>query len=163
VQKAIAHLSLAVYGAYTECYSDPNVDVIYIGTRHAFYKRNYLDAIAAGKHMREDVYTEYKGGKGGVCCGKREGCFCWMRFFPLTRSSRRLLHEEKILGDIGRIFADFALDMNIKSMESESRYKKRELGTGSLLDIGIYNLTWGLLCLDEGIRGKAEKPKIVSA
>jgi predicted dehydrogenase len=155
VQKAIPHLSLAVYGAYTECYSDPNVDVIHIGTRHAFYKRNCLDAIAAGKHVREGVYTEYKGGKG-------EGCFCWTRFFPLTRSSRRLLHEEKILGDIGRIFADFALDMNFKSMEPKSRYKKRELGAGSLLDI-IQSHVGVLLCLDEGIGGKAEGPKIVSA
>ena len=40
-----------VYGSYDELYQDPNVDVVYIGTPHAFHKKNCLDAIAAGKHV----------------------------------------------------------------------------------------------------------------
>ena len=97
---------------------------------------------------------------------KEKGVFVmeamWTRFFPLTRTLQRLLHEEKILGNIVRVFADFALDMDIKSLGPQSRLKNRELGAGSLLDIGIYSLMWGLLCLDDGIADKAEKPKVSS-
>ncbi|CAG7926230.1 unnamed protein product [Penicillium olsonii] len=40
-----------IYGSYEEVYQDPNVDIVYIGTPHAFHKKNCLDAIAAGKHV----------------------------------------------------------------------------------------------------------------
>ncbi|KAI3539029.1 dimeric dihydrodiol dehydrogenase [Colletotrichum filicis] len=39
----------AIYGSYGEVYADPNVDIVYIGTPHAFHKQNCLDAIEAGK------------------------------------------------------------------------------------------------------------------
>ena len=32
-------------------YNDPEVDVVYIGTPHAFHLTNALDAINAGKHV----------------------------------------------------------------------------------------------------------------
>jgi predicted dehydrogenase len=86
----------------------------------------------------------------------------WTRFFPLTQALQSVLHRDKLVGDIVRVFADFGLDMDIKNLGPESRLKNRVLGAGSLLDIGIYSLTWGLLCLDEGIGEKAETPRVTS-
>lgn len=40
-----------LYDSYEQVYNDPNVDVVYIGTPHAFHKQNMLDAIAAGKNI----------------------------------------------------------------------------------------------------------------
>lgn len=40
-----------LYDNYEQVYNDPNVDVVYIGTPHAFHKQNMLDAIAAGKNI----------------------------------------------------------------------------------------------------------------
>ncbi|KAK9311933.1 hypothetical protein V1524DRAFT_466913 [Lipomyces starkeyi] len=124
-------------GSYAECYTDPTVDLIYIGTPQAFHKPFTLNA----RDGREAM---------------------WTRFFPLTQALQRVLHQDKIVSDIIRVFADFTLDMHVKSMGPESRLKNRVLGAGSLLDIGIYSLTWGLLCLDQNIAEKAEKPKVVS-
>lgn len=51
IQNVHPTLKPTVHGSYAECYNDPNVDVIYIGTPHAFHKPACLDAIAAGKHV----------------------------------------------------------------------------------------------------------------
>jgi predicted dehydrogenase len=50
-QKYYPHETPAIYGSYEEVYNDPNVDIVYISTPHAFRKKNYLDAITAGKHV----------------------------------------------------------------------------------------------------------------
>lgn len=86
----------------------------------------------------------------------------WTRFFPLTQALQSALHTEELVGDIIRVFADFGLDMDIKNLGPESRLKNRALGAGSLLDIGIYSHTWGLLCLDVGIGENAETPNVTS-
>lgn len=40
-----------VYDSYQAVYTDPNVDIVYVGTPHSEHKKNCLDAIAAGKHV----------------------------------------------------------------------------------------------------------------
>jgi len=168
VEKNIPHLSPTIYGSYQECYNDPEVDLIYIGTPHSFHKKNCLDAIAAGKHVLcEKAFTLNAAEANEVfVAAKEKNVFVmegmWTRFFPVTQALQRLLHEEKIVGDIVRAFVDFGLDFDIKAKGSESRLKNLELGAGSLLDIGIYSLTWGLLCLDQHIGEEAEKPKVVA-
>jgi len=164
----LPNLNPTIYGSYTECYNDPNVDLIYIGTPHAFHKQNCLGAIAAGKHILcEKAFTlNARDATEVFAAAKQRGVFVmeamWTRFFPLTRGLQRVLHEDKLVGDIVRVFADFGLDMDITKLGPESRLKNRALGAGSLLDIGIYSLTWGLLCLDEGVGEKAEMPKVTS-
>src|SRR5688572_10892947 len=51
VEKHLPGYSPRVYGSYQEAYTDPDVDIVYIGTPHAFHKQNCLDAIAHGKHI----------------------------------------------------------------------------------------------------------------
>jgi predicted dehydrogenase len=40
-----------VYISYGELYTDAEVDVIYVGTPHAFHRKNCLDAISHSKHV----------------------------------------------------------------------------------------------------------------
>ena len=65
----------------------------------------------------------------------------WTRFTPLMQMLRKMLHEEKVIGDAQRTFRDSSLDLDITSLSSESRYRDPTLGAGSLLDIGINSLT----------------------
>jgi predicted dehydrogenase len=74
-----------------------------------------------------------------------------------------LLHEDKVIGKVHRMFADFGLDMDIASLGPESRLKNPALGAGTLLDIGIYSLTWALISLDSGLGQTAEIPKVVAS
>ncbi|KAJ9629604.1 hypothetical protein H2203_001984 [Taxawa tesnikishii (nom. ined.)] len=147
-----------VYGSYAEVYADKDVDCVYIGTPHSFHHRNCLDAIKAGKHVLcEKPFTmNSKQAKEVFEAAEKKGVFVmeamWTRFYPLVRTLQRLLHDEEAIGTIYRIFADFGLDIDIGKLPDSSRYKDPALGAGSLLDIGIYSLTWGLVTLAGTLR-----------
>ena len=168
VEKHAPNASPTVYGSYDEVYADPNVDIIYIGTPHAFHKKNCLDAIAAGKHVLcEKAFTiNAKETQEVLAAAKEKGVFVmeamWTRFHPLVLALRKMLHEDKVIGDIRRTFCDFGLEMNIAALGPESRLKNPELGAGSLLDIGIYSLTWGLITLDSEVGEAANRVNIVA-
>jgi predicted dehydrogenase len=87
----------------------------------------------------------------------------WTRFFPLFQQLQDILHTTQLLGPIRRVFCDFGLPMNPEALSPRSRLKDPSLGAGSLLDIGIYSLTWGLCCLDPCIGSAALDPDIQSA
>ncbi|KAJ0144706.1 Uncharacterized protein HZ326_12565 [Fusarium oxysporum f. sp. albedinis] len=159
----------SIYGSYQQAYQDPNVDIIYIGTPHGFHKKNCLDAISHGKHVLcEKAFTlNAREAREVLDAAKKRGVFImeamWTRFFPLVKSLQKIIHEDKAVGDVVRVFADFAMNQNIESRGPDSRLKDLSLGAGSLLDIGIYSLTWGLVTLDAGVGEKATTPKIAAA
>ncbi|KAL1846989.1 hypothetical protein VTK73DRAFT_166 [Phialemonium thermophilum] len=166
--KHIPGKSPTIYGSYDEVYSDRAVDIVYVGTPHAFHKQNCLDAIKQGKHVLcEKAFTLTAAEAREVLdAARKSGVFVmealWTRFFPLVRTLRARVHDEKVIGDVRRVFCDFAMDMNLASLGPDSRLKNPALGAGTLLDIGIYSLTWGLLALDPRIGSQAETPKIVA-
>ena len=168
VKKYLPSTSPSIYGSYAEVYSDRDVDVIYIGTPHSMHKQNCLDAIAAGKHVLcEKAFTlNAADAEEVIAAARAKGVYLmeamWLRFTPLMQTLRRMLHEEKVIGDVKRMFCDFGLDMDIGKLGPGSRYKDPALGAGSLLDIGIYSLTWGLVALDEGVGEEAKTPKVVA-
>jgi predicted dehydrogenase len=170
VDKFIPHASPApaVYGSYAEVYADPNVDAIYVGTPHGFHKQNCLDAIAAGKHVlcEKAFAITAKEAREVFAAARERGVFVMEairpRFFPLTQTLLKVIHEEKVIGDVHRIFCDLGLDMDISSLGPESRLKNPALGAGTLLDICLYSLTWGRLVLDRGLGQSSERPRIVA-
>ncbi|EEU34936.1 uncharacterized protein NECHADRAFT_39702 [Fusarium vanettenii 77-13-4] len=157
-----------IYGSYHECYRDPEVDIIYIGTPHALHKQNCLDAIAAGKNVLcEKAFTiTAKEAIEVFEAARAKGVFVmeamWTRHFPLVERLQQLLHKEGLIGDIKRVFSDFGLKMDIASLGHGSRLKNPSLGAGSLLDIGIYSLTWALLGLESEAKDQSQAPTIVA-
>jgi predicted dehydrogenase len=155
-----------VYPDYASIYNDPAVDIIYIGTPHALHKQNCLDAIAAGKHILcEKAFTLNAAEAREVLAAAAEkNVFImeamWLRFRPLVSSLRKVLYEEKAIGDVRRVFCDFGLDMDISSLPESSRLKNLSMGAGSLLDVGIYSLTWGILTLESP--DSTEKPQVTA-
>ncbi|RSL59609.1 hypothetical protein CEP51_013890 [Fusarium floridanum] len=166
--KFLPGFSPNIYGSYDECYQDPEVDIIYIGTPHAFHKQNCLDAIAAGKNVLcEKAFTvTAKEAIEVFEAARAKGVFVmeamWTRHFPLVKRLQQLLHKEGLIGDIKRVFCDFGLKMDIASLGHESRLKNPSLGAGSLLDIGIYSLTWALLGLESEAKDQSQGPTIVA-
>lgn len=159
--------TVSVYGSYKELYEDPNVDIVYIGTPHALHKTNCLDAIRAGKHVLcEKAFTLNSAEAEEVIAeAERQGVFVmeamWTRFMPLVEKLRELLHQEKAIGDIHRASCDFSLPMDLSSFPSTSRLKNPALGAGSLLNIGIYSLTWVILAMETNFGH--EQPKILAS
>ncbi|KAJ2902734.1 hypothetical protein MKZ38_000160 [Zalerion maritima] len=154
---------------YEQTYRDPDVDIVYIGTPHAFHKQNCLDAIAQGKHVlcEKPFALNAKEAREVFKAAGEKGVFVmealWTRFFPLFEAFQRVLHRDEAVGDVVRVFCDFAMNQSLSSLDASSRLKNPALGAGSLLDIGIYSLTWGLAALDSQMGGKAQQPKIVAA
>ena len=158
-----------LYGSYGDVYNDENVDCVYIGTPHSFHKQNCLDAIAAGKNVlcEKPFAMNAREAEEVFAAAEKRGVFImeamWTRFFPAVKALQRFLHEEQKLGKIFRVFCDFGLDIDIPSLPEDSRYKDPKLGAGSLLDIGIYSITWGLIALSGKVGNAAEDPEISSA
>ena len=127
-----------------------------------------MDAIAARKRvMCEKPFTVTAADAEEVlAAAQTHGVFVmeamWTRFNPLVIDIHRMLHKEKVIGDVRRVYCDFGLRMDIASLGPESRMKDPAFGAGSLLDIGINPLTWALLCLDPSVGQQAENPKIVA-
>jgi predicted dehydrogenase len=162
----------SVYGDYEKVYGDPNVDIVYIGTPHAFHKQNCLDAISHGKNILcEKTFTLNASETREVFdAAKAKGVFImeamWTRFFPIVKTIQKLVHEDKAIGQVHRVMCDFAMDQGLDSKGPESRLKNLALGASSLLDIGIYSLTWGIIGLEKPLGGPhkqiSEKPKLLA-
>ena len=137
-----------VYSSYEEVYRDSEVDIVYIGTPHGFHYRDCMEAISAGKNVLcEKSFTlNAKQSREIFNAAREKNVYVaeamWLRHRPLFIELQRLLHEEKIIGDVFRVFSDFASGVDIASLPSTSRYRNLTLGAGSLLDIGVYSLTW---------------------
>jgi predicted dehydrogenase len=163
VASHIPTLNPTVHDSYDAVYSSVGVDIVYIGTPHAFHKESCLAAIRAHKHVLcEKAFTlTARDAEEVLAAAKQEGVFImeamWTRFTPLVAELRTKIFEQKAIGEVRRTFCDFGLDMDIAALGSESRLKNPKLGAGSLLDIGIYSLTWGLLTLDPDVGDEAEE------
>ncbi|TVY27807.1 putative D-xylose 1-dehydrogenase (NADP(+)) [Lachnellula hyalina] len=162
----------AVYASYAGVYSDPEVDVVYIGTPHVFHLQNALDAIAAGKHVlcEKPMTMNARDTQVLVEAARKKGVYLmegvWTRFNPLVAALQKLLHEDQVLGSLGRVFVDFALDMPFSSLPANARTADPALGAGVLLDIGIYTLTWATLILDshpQHIAAGSPSPEMTSS
>ncbi|OJJ40936.1 hypothetical protein ASPWEDRAFT_34398 [Aspergillus wentii DTO 134E9] len=147
-----------VYDTYEQVYRDTNVDIVYIGTPHGFHYRDCMEAIQAGKNVLcEKSFTiNSKQAREIFTAAREKNVYVaeamWLRHRPLYVELKRLLHEEKVIGDVFRAFADFASGVDIASLPVTSRYRDLTLGAGSLLDIGVYSLTWLRLALGEEIK-----------
>lgn len=159
----------ALYGSYAEVYNDPNVDCVYIGTPHSFHKRDCLAAIAAGKNILcEKPFTiNAMEAREVLEAAKEKGVYLaeamWLRHRPMVADLRKMLYEDKAIGEVFRIASDFQMYLDMAALPSTSRYKNIDLGAGSLLDIGIYPLTWAILMLEPDAPGPRQLPVIKAA
>lgn len=150
-------------------YADPGVDIVYIGTPHVFHKESCLAAIAAGKHVlcEKPMAINEREVNEMIAAAKEKGVFLmeavWTRFFPLVLKLQHLLHKEKVIGDISRMFCDFGLDINVASLPPTHRLKDLKLGGGALLDLGVYPLMFSSIVLDEHVGSRASNPEVTSS
>ncbi|KAH9861737.1 hypothetical protein J1614_011490 [Plenodomus biglobosus] len=149
----------SLYPGYTGLYTDPNVDIIYIGLPNSMHKESCLAAIRAGKHVLcEKAFTLRASDAEEIfALAEEKGVFVmeamWTRFFPLVHKLQSLLHVDKVIGHVQRVFADFSQDHELEGKGADSRLKNPALGAGSLLNLNVYSVTWALLALDVEIGG----------
>ncbi|KAF2853764.1 NAD(P)-binding protein [Plenodomus tracheiphilus IPT5] len=156
IQKHFSHTSHkpTLHPGYTDLYTNPNIDIVYIGLPNSMHKESCLAAINAGKHVLcEKAFTLRASDAEEIfALAEKRGVFVmeamWTRFFPLVYKLQSLVHEEKLIGKVERVFADFSQDHKLNEKRPDSRLRNPALGAGSLLNLGVYSVTWGLLALD---------------
>jgi len=141
--------SVNYFGCYEDLADDPDIDVIYIATPHTLHLENTLMCLRKGKAVLCEKPMGINSDEVKIMTdeAKAQKLFLmeaiWTRFIPATEEFLKLM-DEKIIGDVLFIHADFGFKANFNS---ESRVFNKKLGGGSLLDIGIYPIYLSLLTL----------------
>jgi dihydrodiol dehydrogenase / D-xylose 1-dehydrogenase (NADP) len=130
---------------------DENIDIVYIATPHSHHYQNAMLCLEAGKNVLcEKAFTvNAEQARILVKTAKEKNLFLmeavWTRYFPVSIYVRDLITSGKI-GPVARVFADnsgtwIPID-NPESADNKSRMVNMDLAGGTLLDMGIYSLTW---------------------
>lgn len=133
------------YDSYDKVYASDEVDIVYVGNINTAHKEACLKAIRAGKHVlvekpmclnsieQEEIFAALRD---------KQVFFMeaiWTRHFPIINRLREELKQGTI-GEVKCVQANFLV--NIKDVD---RLRKKELGGGAILDIGIYPIQ--LVCM----------------
>ena len=100
------------YGSYEELVSDPNVDIVYVGTKTFMHKEHTLLAIEAGKHVlcEKPLASNSEEAEEMYAAAKSKGVMLqdamWTRFFPAIDHARSLI-EDGVIGEPTMVHSDF--------------------------------------------------------
>lgn len=128
------------HGSYAELAADPEVDVIYVATPHAYHLDAALTCVEAGKAVlvEKPVTLDLTSAARLVQAAHANNVFLmeamWMRLNPAVRRVAELV-EEGAIGWVSAIHADFGLQ---GPFEADHRLRNPKLGGGALLDLGVY-------------------------
>ncbi len=133
-----------IYNNYEELVKNPAVDVIYIATTHNFHYENVLLCLNHGKPVLcEKPFTlNAIQAEGLINTARSNNLFVmeamWTRFLPCILKLNELL-DKGILGEIQHFKADFGIK---QELDPKGRSFNPDLGGGSLLDLGIYPISF---------------------
>jgi predicted dehydrogenase len=137
------------FGSYEDLAKDPKVDIIYIATPHVFHFENAMLCLQHGKAVlcEKPMGMNWHQVKTMVDNAQQNKLFLmealWTRFIPCTEKLLEVINSG-IIGEIVSVEADFGFVGNNNPM---ARVLNKELGGGSLLDVGIYPIFLTLLIL----------------
>ena len=137
------------HASYEALVTDPEVDVVYVATPHAFHLENARMAFDAGKHVlcEKPLTLNLAEAEAMVAAAAAADRFLmeamWMACNPVVREIRDGIAAGRF-GTPRQVHADLGF---IVKQPPTSRMFNPELGGGALLDMGIYPLTFAHLML----------------
>ncbi len=144
---AARHGARRAYAGYELLAEDPDVDIVYVATPHAFHCEHALMCLEHGKAVlvEKPFALDASQARRMVEAARRNRVFLmegmWSRFLPATRKARELVDAGEI-GEPRMVSADFSFS---RPFDPTSRTLDRALGGGGLLDVGIYPLAFASL------------------
>jgi predicted dehydrogenase len=141
--------SVRAHSSYEMLVQDPDVDVVYVATPHAFHLDNARMAFDAGKHVlcEKPLTLNLAEAEAMVTAATQAGRFLmeamWMACNPVIRAVREGVQEGRF-GNPRQVTASIGF---VVQQPPTGRLLNPALGGGALLDMGIYPLTFAHLML----------------
>jgi predicted dehydrogenase len=128
------------YGGYEALISDPGVDIVYVATHHPAHHACAIAAAEAGKHLLCEKPLAMNAALAAdiLEAARRNGVFLMEAFAYRSHPQTARLVEILKSGDIGQVLmveAAFGYDAG---SAPDNYLLVRELGGGSILDVGCY-------------------------
>lgn len=134
------HDARKAYGSYEALTNDPEIDAVYIATPHALHKENVLMCLEKGIAVLGEKPFAMNAQEVAIMIAKAKEKkvllmeALWTSFLPHYQFVLKAL-KDKTYGEILTMEADFGF---YREFNTKSRLFNKEMGGGSLLDIGIY-------------------------
>ena len=136
------------YGSYEALATDERIDAIYIATPHTSHCETTLLCLQHQKAVlcEKPLAMNLQQVEEMIASAQEHDTLLmealWTRFLPSFQYVHELISQEKY-GKVLRLEADFGFQV---PFDPHSRLFNKELGGGSLLDIGIYPVFLALSC-----------------
>ncbi|QVY65445.1 Gfo/Idh/MocA family protein [Polaribacter sp. Q13] len=137
---ALKYNSKKAYASYSDLANDAEVDAVYIATPHSFHKEHAILCLQHKKAVlcEKPFAMNLQEVEEMIAVAKENNVLLmealWTYFLPHYTYVLESLKNEKF-GKVLKLEADFGF---YRAFDNESRLFKKEVGGGSLLDIGIY-------------------------
>ena len=147
-QFAATHSIPRSYGSFDDLIRDENLDVIYIATIHVTHGDIGLKVLEAGRPVlcEKPMTTKKRDTQALIDKAREKGVFLmeatWMRFFPAIVELRRMI-SEGYLGEVRFVRANFSFRRPPE--RAEGRLTDPKLGGGSVLDVGVYTISFATM------------------
>lgn len=139
------------YGSYEEMVSDPEVDLIYVATPHSHHYEHAKLCLEHGKAtlVEKAFCSNAKQSAELIAISEEKNIYLgeaiWTRFLPAKDIVHSLL-AEKIIGEPTELFGEFSVPIS-----HVQRLVDPALAGGSLLDLGMYALTFASMYFGDDI------------
>ncbi|KAJ5620313.1 hypothetical protein N7510_004297 [Penicillium lagena] len=144
--------SVTIYHSWEEMLEKGDFDVVYISTPHPLHYSHVQKALQCKRNVLvEKPATMNRAQFTRLCQLAKERDVVlmeamWTRYLPAT-----LYFQHELLpriGEVKRVYAEFSFPIVSPDLSPESRFLDKAAGAGSLLDQGVYALTWADLALN---------------
>ncbi|KAJ5203610.1 uncharacterized protein N7498_004489 [Penicillium cinerascens] len=144
--------SVSIYYSWEEMLEKGNFDIVYISTPHPLHYAHVQKALRCKRNVLVEKPATMNRAQFIQLCqlAKERGVVLmeamWTRYIPAT-----LYFQHELLpriGEVKRVYAEFSLPIISPDLSLESRFLDKAVGAGSLLDQGVYALTWADLALN---------------
>lgn len=139
------------YGNYEDLTKDEDIDAIYIAVPHVFHKEISILCLKNGKSVlcEKPVAMNENEIKEVISVANEYKTFFMeamkTRFLPVNQKIKQWIDEGRI-GKVSLLQADFGFRAQF---DLQNRLFKKELGGGSLLDVGVYNISYSSFIFDK--------------
>lgn len=148
---AARHGIARAYDSYEALLADPEVDAVYVTTPHSLHAAHGVAVLEAGKALlMEKAFTAtLPGAKRVVDTARERGVFAmeamWTRFQPAILALRERIADGAI-GEVRGVQVDLGVR---RPFDPADRLFALGLGGGTLLDLGVYTVSFAQMLLGD--------------